>query len=52
MRTVDDTPVGFGIDIRIGLTGGVAIVFVVDRNDERVFEVVERAEVITQVVVG
>ena len=52
MRTIDDTPVGFGIDIRIGLTRVVAIVFVVDRNDERVFEVVERAEVVAKVVVG
>ena len=56
MRTVDDAPVGFGIDICVGLTGGVAVVFVrvwdIGYWQWDIGEVMERTKVVAKVVVG
>ena len=56
MSPVDNAPVGFGIDIRVRLAGVVAVIFVriwaIGYGQWDIFEVVERAKVIAQVVVG
>ena len=52
MRTVDDTPVGFGVGVHVNLIGIVAVILVMHRQrlESRFRQVIQNTPVLTVVV--
>ena len=52
LRTMNDSPVGFGINIRVRLLRIIAIILIINGHNQRIFQVIECTKVVTQIVVG
>ena len=51
-RTINNAPIGFGIYIRIGLFRVVAVILIVYRQNQAIFQIMQRTKVITHIMVS